>query len=294
MLRFFRQIRQKLIEKENMRKYFWYALGEIFLVMIGILLALQINIWNENRKTREQADAYLRNVQSDLITDINQTNIAKYFYTENDSLFHIIKDIRDPEMILQNPELEEALFITMSYVRLAVQERGINQLTGLSSDLPKSYNDLIDELSEFYKFNSDNVEFVSSEFLRTITEEYEDLRNRDWFADFMDTRLDYRTTNITSEFVEYALNDPLRRNRLYTYNQHIRGDFRRVLAFNVRAKIIYMHIGEFLGETDYPEQIDIRKITDDEEVEFLTYTWRSERGDELHPIQKNEDGFLGD
>ena len=55
MLRFFRQIRQKLIKQQNVRKYIWYALGEILLVMIGILLALQINNWNEQRKQEEEA-----------------------------------------------------------------------------------------------------------------------------------------------------------------------------------------------------------------------------------------------
>ncbi|MBO6535599.1 MAG: hypothetical protein JJ966_05210 [Balneolaceae bacterium] len=50
MLRFFRQLRKTLLENGNLRKYFWYALGEILLVMIGILLALQVNNWNEDRK----------------------------------------------------------------------------------------------------------------------------------------------------------------------------------------------------------------------------------------------------
>lgn len=49
MLRFFRAIRKKLIEQNKIRSYFFYAVGEITLVMIGILLALQVNNWNENR-----------------------------------------------------------------------------------------------------------------------------------------------------------------------------------------------------------------------------------------------------
>ena len=56
MLRFFRQIRQSLIMNDNTRKYIWYALGEIFLVMIGILLALQVNNWNQDRIESEQQD----------------------------------------------------------------------------------------------------------------------------------------------------------------------------------------------------------------------------------------------
>ena len=56
MLKFFRQIRQRLLSENKFSKYFLYALGEIILVVIGILLALQINNWNEarNRKIEEE------------------------------------------------------------------------------------------------------------------------------------------------------------------------------------------------------------------------------------------------
>jgi len=50
MLKFFRTIRKKLIEEDNVRKYLLYAIGEILLVVIGILIALQVNNWNEERK----------------------------------------------------------------------------------------------------------------------------------------------------------------------------------------------------------------------------------------------------
>jgi hypothetical protein len=47
MLKFFRTIRKKLIEEYNVRKYLLYAIGEILLVVIGILIALQVNNWND-------------------------------------------------------------------------------------------------------------------------------------------------------------------------------------------------------------------------------------------------------
>lgn len=56
MLHFLRHIRQKLIIQENVRKYLLYALGEITLVMIGILLALQVNNWNQQRLENEFQD----------------------------------------------------------------------------------------------------------------------------------------------------------------------------------------------------------------------------------------------
>lgn len=54
MLKFFHTIRKKLIEEDNTRKYLLYAIGEILLVVIGILIALQINNWNQERKERQR------------------------------------------------------------------------------------------------------------------------------------------------------------------------------------------------------------------------------------------------
>ena len=52
MIKFFRHIRKSLLEENKMGKYFKYAIGEIILVVIGILIALQINNWNEGIKDR--------------------------------------------------------------------------------------------------------------------------------------------------------------------------------------------------------------------------------------------------
>ena len=49
MIKFFRKIRQNLVMQNKTSKYFKYAIGEIILVVIGILIALQINNWNSNR-----------------------------------------------------------------------------------------------------------------------------------------------------------------------------------------------------------------------------------------------------
>ena len=61
MIKFFRHIRQRLLSEGKTGKYFKYAIGEIILVVIGILIALQINNWNENRKNKvAEADYYCR------------------------------------------------------------------------------------------------------------------------------------------------------------------------------------------------------------------------------------------
>ena len=50
MINFFRKIRHKLADNNQFLKYSRYAIGEIVLVVVGILIAVQINNWNEARK----------------------------------------------------------------------------------------------------------------------------------------------------------------------------------------------------------------------------------------------------
>jgi len=71
-MKIFRKIRQALIQKGNLTKYLWYAIGEILLVMIGILLALQVNTWNENKIKRRSEITFYENVKNRIIDDKNK------------------------------------------------------------------------------------------------------------------------------------------------------------------------------------------------------------------------------
>ncbi|WP_298903868.1 DUF6090 family protein [uncultured Psychroserpens sp.] len=66
MIKFFRRIRQRLLSENKFSKYLLYAIGEIILVVIGILIALQINNWNEERKERTIELSYLNRLVIDL------------------------------------------------------------------------------------------------------------------------------------------------------------------------------------------------------------------------------------
>ena len=70
MIKFFRKIRQNLLSEGKTVKYLKYAVGEIVLVMIGILLALQVNNWNENRKLDNRRQEYYSQLLDDLNSDI--------------------------------------------------------------------------------------------------------------------------------------------------------------------------------------------------------------------------------
>ena len=67
MLKFFRRIRKKLLNEGSVNKYLIYAIGEILLVMIGILLALQVNNWNEKQKLKEVRSQLIQDLKIELI-----------------------------------------------------------------------------------------------------------------------------------------------------------------------------------------------------------------------------------
>lgn len=69
MLKFFRKIRQKLLQQNRITQYLAYAVGEILLVVIGILIALQINNANEARKAKQSEQVVLKNLVEDLRAD---------------------------------------------------------------------------------------------------------------------------------------------------------------------------------------------------------------------------------
>jgi len=69
MIKFFRKFRQNLLSEKKIGKYITYAIGEIFLVVIGILIALQINTAKNNNDKRIEEITHLKNILSDLKQD---------------------------------------------------------------------------------------------------------------------------------------------------------------------------------------------------------------------------------
>lgn len=70
MLKLFRKIRQKLLSENKFNKYLLYAIGEIILVVIGILIALNINNWNDEKKERNLEVKILKEIHSNLEHDL--------------------------------------------------------------------------------------------------------------------------------------------------------------------------------------------------------------------------------
>ena len=97
MINFFRKIRKRQLADNRFRRYLFYAIGEIILVVIGILIALQINTWNDKRKKQNQVKSYAQKLILDLKQDILEIKFikwqAKAAYLRLDSLTNYTKHL---------------------------------------------------------------------------------------------------------------------------------------------------------------------------------------------------------
>ena len=100
------------MEKNKNGKYFKYAIGEIILVVVGILIALQINNWNENRKDKLSELKYLKGIVSNLNDDISELNnhsrIDTVMYKAQTSL---IKNLSSDNLDFDNNKFKENFLI---------------------------------------------------------------------------------------------------------------------------------------------------------------------------------------
>ena len=100
MIKFFRHIRKRLLSESKFSKYLLYAIGEIILVVIGILIALQINNWNESRKDSARENLILKQLQSEYQSNLHQLDEKILMRNEGLQACHfLLNQIDNPESV---------------------------------------------------------------------------------------------------------------------------------------------------------------------------------------------------
>ena len=154
MIKFFRKIRQNSIKENKIINYLKYAIGEIILVVIGILIALSINNWNDNRKDRIAEKALYKTLIKSLETDL--------------------KDVKDKYVIIDSAIIGQKIFITESFEEVASRftDKEIFNLLYKVGNTSKSF---VPNISLYNKILQNNqIDLIQSEELQMkITELYE-------------------------------------------------------------------------------------------------------------------------
>jgi len=136
MIKFFRHIRQRMLSENKMSKYLLYALGEIILVVIGILIALSINNWNSDRQLRVQEQEFLTSLKNEFSINLDLLN---------ESIKEVDLQKQHIEALLQlfdsnvSDNMSDSTIASLIYPVLSSYER-YNPSTGVLTDVTGSGN----------------------------------------------------------------------------------------------------------------------------------------------------------
>jgi len=154
MIKFFRRIRQQLLTDNKFSKYLLYAIGEIFLVVVGILIALSINNWNEERITNEKEQHALLEIKSDLEHNISRLN---YVISDPEEGIESIMETIDivvfnlEESKVYNDSMEQHFIRLFNYPDIALKSSGYESLTSMGMDLISDHH-LRSEIGILYTY----------------------------------------------------------------------------------------------------------------------------------------------
>ena len=237
MLKFFRKIRYELMSQNKTGKYFKYAIGEIILVVIGILIALAINDSYNNSKNEEKVKAILKQVQQEILANVNDCDrILGYFVNKDLKAQNIYKDL----ISVQSKPGD--IVVTQGYTNLSVNTGGYNRLMDNIEILPEKYKVLLPIMNMVYveeleDVNAANAYLSSKAKHSNLDRLYTDPEHTD-----------HLRTNFSSlEAKKYLLDDPFLKNRTADYMRAFHSVADRTTRFRTAATELYMQIDSLLG-----------------------------------------------
>lgn len=148
MIKFFRHIRQNLLQENKTTKYLKYALGEIALVVIGILIALSINNWNESRQQEKIKGNIYKVIVEDIKKDSSEMAMVLNFIQDRKNIF---EKILNDSLTLKEIQENELILSILTDVRvLSIEKRGYNLLRNFEDQSASMNDSLSFRIINFY------------------------------------------------------------------------------------------------------------------------------------------------
>tara|TARA_R110001599_G_scaffold144529_1_gene326185 strand:- start:2120 stop:3166 length:1047 start_codon:yes stop_codon:yes gene_type:complete len=208
-------------------RYFKYAIGEIVLVVIGILIALQVNNWNEKQAQDDKTIAIFNQIIDEMIIDVRVIQNANEFFIYKDSLIDVyrktdLKSIpKSSDSVLSEDHLVDLI---RTFAPIELHDRGFNLLTDHIDQVDKKYEKYVDELVYLYQDKKPLIDLYYDR-LKTILYEHRmyKIKNFAWYS-----RMN-KTNKRDQEEYEYYKFNPIYKNYVRFYNDMIYN-----LAINLR------------------------------------------------------------
>ena len=253
MLSFLRHLRQKLLAENRINKYLIYVVIEVFIVIIGILIAIRVDNWNEDRIGAEKNKLLFKEVYDELLQNIRNTDRIIDLYIWKDSLyFKVFNGFVKYEDYKENPRLFHFAFAPdmsdllnpIGYERTGLVDEDYKELVAGKDKLTRVQDSLLSELKDLYGKVKSNVD-IDDETIYRSQLNFRDkmMESQPWWSDFLNKTM---MEGISDEMIQYALNDAIYMNQLSELCSREQSHMRGMLSFRVRALKLYRKIAEML------------------------------------------------
>ena len=243
MIKFFRRIRQNLLSEGKTSKYFKYAIGEIILVVIGILIALQINNWNEQRKLDKEISKIHKRLILDLDNDIRDLYAQQSFW---DNLIPVFNKVKNDSVTLELFDEGYTRLITTT-ASTSLNKTGVQKLKVLNLN-----DDLSLRIVTLYEEMENSTILPTEEHINKRANDMLDhfKMNYSWFSEWVSKTI--TSDNSSKELQDFFLNS-LRYKNEVALNHLLINNYLRFIKYyivemeEIRTILKQMTDGNFIS-----------------------------------------------
>ncbi|MEM6299181.1 MAG: DUF6090 family protein [Bacteroidota bacterium] len=201
-------------------KYLIYAVGEIFIVTMGIFIAIELNNWNEKRKTEDKIERIFSEIEANLEQNQEKLKPVLKWYGERDSLIQLVK-----AKSLSRTDYEEndkLLTLINFYNSIQIEKSGYVKLIEYREDIPDSYTPILQKLDILYGQivpMTERYALVMENFNHRMHERWAE--KYDWFSEPRD--LSHREERITHFLNSSEYQNDVRLFSMYSKDNYVLG-----------------------------------------------------------------------
>lgn len=243
MLHFFRLVRRKLLTENRFSKYLLYAIGEILLVVIGILIALYINNWNQERIAAEDTKFLFEEVSDELVQNIKSIDRVLAVNIRKDTYyFSVLNNKVGPEDYQADGYLSNFPF---NWIRTSLVDEDFKELVAKKGNLTELQDSIFSELKDLYAQRKTNTDKDDETQIITQHNFRDKMMNEQPWWSHWNTAMG--TTGITDDMIQFWLTDPIYRNQLSELRFREYWHTMGMLWFRSKALQLHIEIADMLN-----------------------------------------------
>ena len=245
MIKFLRHIRKRLLTENKFSKYLLYAIGEIILVVIGILLALYLNNRNQQQINDAEITSILKEIQQELVNDIERSNqIFDRFIRDNSIQDSILGDKSTANDYNNVYKSGHRLGFNYSQFDFVINTNGYDNLMRNIDNVPEKYQPILKDLKNLYVTKKSNIDIYNSRLRETVYKNVDDSYNQ-----YSSPLLSLRGI-VNDQSINYYLNNPHYKNMVHKYMNDRGNITKSSQSFRFKALETYSKIQALIESTN--------------------------------------------